>query len=185
MALVAGNVRIGVTGALYKAPIGSTAPSDATTALNAAYIDLGYISEDGVSESWDDSVDDVVAWQNATTVRSATTESSCSLSCTLIETNGRVLEAFHRGSSVLEQSAGVFDIAVKPIVADPSQWVLHVVDGTKLIRISVENGEIVERGELMYQNGEPVGYPITIRCYPDDSGNLMTKFSNDVAWSAS
>jgi len=182
MTLDATQVRVGISGELYKAALGSTAPTDATTALDAAFVGLGYVSEDGVTESWDDSVDDIVAWQGATTVRSATTESTSSLELTLIQTSAAVLEAFHRGSTVTEPEVGEYQIDVVPINADPSAWVLDVVDGTKLIRIYVGNGEVVERGEIMYANGEPIGYPLTIRCYPDASGNLMQKFSNDDAW---
>lgn len=185
MSLVAPNVRVGITGALYKAPLGSTAPTDATTALDAAFQNLGYVSDDGISENWEDSVDDIVAWQNATTVRSTTTESTLSLELMLIETKGIVLEMFHRGSTMVEVAPDNFQLDVKPIVADPSNWVLDVVDGTKLIRLYIGNGEVVERGEVMYANGEAAGYPITLRGFPDTNGNILQKFSNDVAWSAS
>lgn len=182
MTLDATEVRVAITGEVYKAPLGSTAPTDATTALAAAFVGLGYVSEDGITESWDDSVDNIVAWQNATTVRSATTESTLTIACMLIQTNAAVLEAFHRGSQVTEPVASEYQIDVKPITADPSAWVLDVVDGAKLIRIYVGNGEITERGEVVYANGQPIGYPITITAYPDANGNLMQKFSNDVAW---
>ena len=85
------NVRIGITGALYKAPTGSTAATDAATALDAAFINLGYVS-DGIAEYWDDSVNDIIALQNATHVRSAITESRFSLELSLLETKGEVLE---------------------------------------------------------------------------------------------
>lgn len=188
MTLSAPNVRVAITGEVYRAPAATVQanwPTDAATALNAAFIGLGYLSDDGVTESWDDSVDNIVAWQNATTVRSATTESTGSLGWTMIETKGRVLTTFHRGSTMVETAPGKFKLEVKPITADPAVWVLHVIDGAELIRILVANGEIVERGEVVYKNGEPIGYPVTLRAYPDVNGNLMTKFSNSIAWSAS
>lgn len=185
MTVSAPNVRVAITGEVYTAPTGSTAPTNATTALDAAFEGLGYLSEDGVTEKWDDSVDTIVAWQNATTVRSATTKSTGSLAWTMIESKGVVLETFHRGSTMAENPPGSFKLEVKPIVAAPAMWVLHVIDGTDLIRILIGNGEITERGEIVYKNGSPLGYPVTLMCYPDTSGNLMTKFSNSTAWSAS
>lgn len=182
MALQADQVRVGITGELYKAPLGTAAPTDSTGALNAAFVGLGYVSEDGVTENWDDSVDNIVAWQNATTVRAAVTESTATLACMLIQTNADVLEAFHRGSTVTEPSPGDYQIDVKPIEANPSAWVFDVIDGTIHQRIYIGNGEITERGEVMYANGEPIGFPITITCYPDTNGNLMQKFSDDLAW---
>jgi hypothetical protein len=182
-AIDASEVRVGITGELFKAPLGTAAPTDSTTALPAAWKGLGYISEDGITESWDDSVDNIVAWQNATTVRSATTESTGTLALTLIQTRGMVLETFHRGSQVTQPTTGNFRLDVKPIVADPSCWVLEVIDGTKHLRIFCGNAEITERGDIVYANGEPVGYPITITVYPDSNGNLMQKFADDVNWS--
>lgn len=177
-------VRISITGALWKAPLGTTLPvdSDPFAALNAAFTNLGYISDDGVTENLDDSVDDVVAWQSATTVRSSTTESTLSLELMLIETKGTVLEAFYRGSSITTPAADVYKLEIKPIVADPSIWILDVLDGTKYERSIIGNGEIVERGEVQNVNGGAKAYPITIRSYPDANGNLMVKYSNDAAW---
>lgn len=182
MALDATQVRVGITGQLYKAPLGTALPSSPTQQLSQAFTGLGYVSEEGVVENWDDSVDNIIAWQNATTVRSSTTESTGTLALTLIQTRGSVLEAFHRGSHIVEPDLNQFRMDVKPIVADPSVWVLDVIDGDKHIRIVLGNAEITERGEITYANGDPIGYPITITCYPDEAGNLMQKWSNDVAW---
>lgn len=184
MALDATKARVGITGAIYKAPLGSTAPTDATTALAAAYLDLGYISEDGIEESWDDSVQRFVAWQNATVIRSAVTDSVGTLTFQMLETKKTTLEAFYRGSTVTTPSAGNYRIQVKPIVAAPSAWVFDIVDGSKLIRKYIGNGEITERGSIMYANSEMVMYPVTLTFYPDANGNLMEQYSNDAAWVA-
>jgi hypothetical protein len=185
MTLAAPNVRIAITGEVYRAPFGTAAPTDSTTSLNAAYKGLGYLSEDGVSESWDDTVEEITAWQGATVVRAATTKSSGQLGFTMIETKGLVLETFHRGSTMAEVTPGNFKLEVKPIVATPLSWVFHVIDGAKLIRMHLGNAEVVERGEVTYANGDAIGYPVVVKAYPDSLGNLMTKLANDIAWSAS
>jgi len=181
--LIAGNVRVGITGALWKGPPDAPLPINATSALDASYVSLGYISDEGVTESWEDSVDDIIAWQNAVQVRSSTTESKLSLAATLIEINGATLQTFHRGSVITPDLEGLgYQIDIKPVVADPSRFVLDVLDGPKLLRISLGLGEIVERGEIMYANGQPIALPITLRAYPDENGNIAQKFSNDDAW---
>jgi hypothetical protein len=182
MTLQSTAVRVGITGELHVAAVGTTAPTSSVSALNGAFVGLGYVNEDGVTESYDDTIEDIIAWQNATVVRSTTTESKATLSCVLIETKGEVLELFHKGSTVDIVSAGEWKIDVLAAQSDPRAFVLDVVDGVKNIRISVPNGEVTERGEIVYANGEPVGYNITITCYPDSNNVVLTKFSNDANW---
>lgn len=181
MALVADEVRVAITGELLSAPRSTPAPTNASTALNAAFKGHGYVSDDGVTENWDDSVDNIVAWQNAVTVRAARTESTLTLACTLIQTRGSNLELFYPGSQV-EANAAEWMIHVKPPTSDPRSFVLNVIDGEELIRIYLGNAELTERGEVPYQNGSAVMYPVTITAFPDDNGDLMTKFSNSAAW---
>lgn len=52
-----------VTGGVLWAPAGTTKPTNATVALNAAFIALGYVGEEGVQPSGDpSSTTDVPAW---------------------------------------------------------------------------------------------------------------------------
>ena len=56
------NVSLGktnVTGYAYWAPKGTALPADAATALPAAYIGLGYIGEDGITNASDSETTDV------------------------------------------------------------------------------------------------------------------------------
>lgn len=181
MALVADEVRVAITGELFSAPRGTTAPTNAASTIDPLFIGHGYVSEDGVTENWDDSVDNIVAWQNAVTVRAARTESTLTLACGLIQTRGSNLELFYPGS-VVEANAGEWKIHVKPPTADPRAFVLNVIDGEELIRMYLGNAELTQRGEVPYANGSAVMYPVTLTAYPDDNGDLMTKFSNSAAW---
>lgn len=182
MALNAANVRVGVTGELYAAPTGTPRPANSTAALDAGYVGMGYVSEDGVTETPDESVERIVAWQGATVVRSTTTDATATLQMTLIETKAAVLELYHRGSTVTDLGGGQYKIDVKTPTEDRQQFILDVIDGTKHIRFDIADGEVTERGEIVYANGEPIGYQITITCYPNASNTLYTKYSDDAAW---
>ncbi len=182
MALNAANVRIGITGELYSAAKGVTRPTTSVSVLDPGYAGMGYVSEDGVTEAPDDNVERIVAWQNATVVRANHTESTATLQMVLIETKGKVLELYHKGSTVQVVGAGQWKIDVKAPTTDRRQFVCDVIDGAKHIRFDIGDGEVIERGETVYANGEAIGYNVTIMCYPDENNVLYTKYSDDAAW---
>lgn len=182
MTLNAAAVRVGITGELYAGAVGTAAPTTSVSVLNAAFVGMGYVSEDGVTETYDDTIEEIVAWQNATVVRSNTTESKATLQLVLIETKGKVLELYHKGSTVAAVSAGQWKIDVKAPTPDERAFVLDVIDGSKHLRFSIPRGEVQDRGEIVYANGEPIGYDVTIVCYPDSNNVVLTKFSDDANW---
>jgi hypothetical protein len=182
MTLLASEVRVAITGEMFSAPAGTALPDDVTTPLTEDFIGHGYVDEDGIVESWDDSVQNITAWQNATVVRAARESSVGTFKLVLIQTRGSNLELYYPGSVVEANGAGEWKLDVLPANADPRVFVFNVVDGDKIERIVLGNAEVTERGDVVRKNGEPIGYEITVTLYPDDDGNLMHKYSNDEAW---
>ena len=101
MALDSDNVRVAVSGAVYVAPTGTTAPTTSGSTLDAAFVDLGYVSSDGVTENIDRSTTQIRAWQNGSLVREVTQEGTYSVSMTFIETNEAVLELYYGTAMML------------------------------------------------------------------------------------
>lgn len=182
MTLTADNAIVGITGAVRVAPFGTTLPTDSTTALAAAYVDLGYISEDGVSLGVDDSVENKFAWQNAALIRSIRSQSITSLSFAMLEQKGFNLEFWFPGSTMTEPTSGNFQLDVAPPVTEKKVVVLDVIDGAKSFRWAFGNAELVSRGEIPISNQDLVMYPVTMNFYPDGNGNLFSAFSDDPAW---
>lgn len=187
MALDPDNVRVALTGAVYTAPKGTEAPTDATSPFGEDWQDLGYLSDDGVEEAYADDVTDIVAWQGGAIVRKVISGTDATFSFTCIETNKTVLELYHKGSTVettpgLGGDPDVHSMDVKVAQPDRRAFAFDVVDGDEHIRIIIPDGEVTERGAIVYQNAEPIGYELTITAYPDSSGVLCTKLSNSASW---
>jgi hypothetical protein len=53
---------------------------------------------------------------------------------------------------------------------DGLAWVIHIIDGTDLIRIAIPDGQITELGDVVYNNGDAIARQVTITCYPNVSG---------------
>ena len=65
MANTALNVSAGkpkATGGIYRAPLGTALPTDASTALSASFTSLGYIAQGGVTHSFELDTGDYRAW---------------------------------------------------------------------------------------------------------------------------
>jgi hypothetical protein len=187
MALNAGDVRVAITGEMSVAPVGTVAPTSATSVLDADWVGLGYLSEDGTTEAPDESQELIKGWQNSATVRTVTTESNTTLTFTLIQSTKATLELYHKGSTIEAVTLGDgFRLNVLSPSPDVRAFVLDIIDGDVHERIYIPRGEVTERGEVTYASGEAVGYECTVTAYASDLGGgaigPMVKFSTNPAW---
>jgi hypothetical protein len=177
MALAPANVRVAVTGTVSVGPTTAAAPTDADTALTG-FNDLGYVSEDGVTETRDRSTTTIKAWQNAATVREVVTEASLQYKLTLLETKEETVQAYY-GTAVNATDGSV--TIVPSSTGGQNSYVIDVVDGTDYIRTYIPLGEIIEVGDQVYASGEAVGYEVTISAYEGPSGWSAKKFYSALA----
>lgn len=165
MALNASNVMVGVTGAAFVAPIGTTVPTDAEAPVAVAFLDVGYIHEDGVTQSIETDVTDIKAWQNGDVVRKIQTQHDYTLNLKMIETTSTALKLYYADATATASA-----VKVTGAQSEHSAWVLEVRDGEKTVRIVLPDAQITERGEVTYKTDEAVAYDITITAYPDKNG---------------
>lgn len=171
MANVADNVRVGITGGMYVGPVKTTLPASASASIDPKFKDLGYISADGVTQTIDSDTSDIKAWQNGDVVRTIQTSHKVSFKMTLIETNEEVLKLYYADSTATAT-------AVKMTGAQAPHFsgVFDVLDGNKVIRVAIPDGQVTERGDVVYKNDEAIGYEVTITCYPDANGVKAYKY---------
>jgi hypothetical protein len=171
MALDATKVRVAVTGALSFAATGTTLPTDATTGLDAAFKDVGYLSDAGAVRSHSVDVSDVTAWQNSAVVRRVVTKDTVTWKFTMIESNDTSREMYY----------GNIDGATKHVhgvagMGKRGEWVLHVVDGSAITRVVIPDGQISDWDDVTFASGDAIAYGVTITAYPDGSGNADTTY---------
>lgn len=165
MAMNSANVRVGVTGEVLVGPTTAAAPTG-TGGTATGFVGLGYVSEDGVTETRSRSSDSIKAWQNAEQVRSVVTDSSLTYTFKLLETNKDTVELFY-GTAVTQAASDGNFVILPSNTGGRQSFILDVVDGAELRRTYIPQGEVTEVGDLVYASGEAVGYEVTITAYHD------------------
>lgn len=177
------NVTTGVRrslGGVFRAPIGTTLPSDADSALDADYKDMGYISEDGITKSRSVDSQDIIEW-GGTTVHVIQTSKTVTFQFKDIETlNLDAIKAVYGAANVDGSIAAGLEVIENDAEPEEAIWVIDIATlGGVLERIVIPRGKITELGDEVYKRDEAVGYDITITCLPDEDGNKVYTFMNE------
>ena len=166
--VAAGKPTIG--GAISVAPKGTTLPNDAVTALGSAFKGLGYVSDDGLTNQNTATVEQIKAW-GGDVVLTPSTEKTDYFIFTLIEIlNVDVLKFVYGASAVSGDLDTGITLAASSKEADECVLAIDMVLNGALKRIVLPKAKVNSIDDIVYQDGEPVGYPCTVTALPDENG---------------
>ena len=162
-----------VVGAIWRAPLGTALPTDASTALAAEFVDMGYISEDGIVNSNSPDTEKIKAW-GGQVVLVVSTEKPDTFKLTFLESlNHNVLETVYGKDNVkVNKEAGTISVVANAAALDEYVYVADIaMRGGAIKRIVIPDGTLSALGDIVYKDKDPIGYETTLDCLPDATGN--------------
>lgn len=187
MANNASNVSAGkpkVGGAIFIAAAGTTLPTDATTALGNDFTCLGYVTEDGLTNSNSPESESVKAWGGDTVLTLATGRED-TFNFKLMEIKSvDVLKMVYGNENVTGTISGTDGIRIAVNAKSLEHHVIvvdMVLSGTDVKRIVIPDGALTELGDITYSDSDAIGYEMTISALPDAAGNNHYEYIKTVA----
>jgi len=172
-------------GTVYVAPTASAvAPTNAATALNAVWLEMGYVSEDGATFTQGQEITDINAWQSFYPIRRVLTARTVSISFALREWNKRAVE-FATGGTVAINAAEWKLTPPTPSATIDRALILEWVDGSKKYRLFCPKGVISEDVETNLSRTAAADLPVTFAASdPGAGGSIYQLFTTDPAFSS-
>ena len=183
MSGTATNVTAGkpkTSGAVFTAPAGTTLPTDAVTAMPSvsdAYKDLGFVSEDGVTESISIATTAIKEW-GGSIVLVTQDEKTATFKFELIEYLKNEVQQFANGD---DNVTGDIDSGMVITVddSDAGERVLvfwQILRGGIPLRIVVPRCKIIAVGDIVYKGNDAIAYNVTVQASKEVSGQYYKKY---------
>lgn len=177
------QVRVGVTGAVYQAPLGTAFPTATGTAWPAGWVDLGLIDESKTPEITPTrSTKDILAWQQFFPVRTVKTADGAEWKFTLIQKSGTNLKLAFGGGTITSLGGGDYRFAPPAASAiDEHMFGIEVDDGAIIDRYILGRGIVITTGNINFKRDQAVAFELTVRGLSPATGNRWELISNDPA----
>ena len=177
-ALQADDVLIGTANGpgIWMAPVGTSAPTDATSALAADWSTLGYLSEDGVTLSQSTNSEDIYPWQGRSPVRTMITERNLAMEFSMFEFNEQNLQLYFGMEQATQGTADSWSLnVVSNAPAQIYSFVIDVADLDVKVRYYIPRGSLSDAGDLEITDSGVMALPVTLKTL-DSAGELMEIF---------
>lgn len=172
-------------GAIFTAALGTSLPTTVSAALAAAFENVGYISDSGVTNSNSPTSTAIKAW-GGDTVLDIQTEKPDTFKFTLIEAKNITALGLVYGE---ENVSGTLSTGIK-IEANSKEQVAKSIVIDMLLsnntakRIVLPNCKVTAVSDITYSDSAAVGYEVTVSCYPDSNGNTHYEYIKETQVSA-
>ena len=173
------NVLVGApvtaTGGVLFGDTTVAAPTDATTALDPAWVKAGFVGEDGVTRTTEASDDKVRGW-GGDVVKIVRTEHGLTYTLQFLESaNADVLKLIH-GEENVTIAAGKVTVKHTSKMPPRKSFVIDMADGESRVREYIKDGQLTTSGDVVFVHSDVIRYEVTIEAMPDANGVKAISF---------
>lgn len=155
-------------GCVFYAPKGTALPETHDEALVAAFVPVGLISEDGVTEGLSVETKKVKAWPGGKTVRTGNTSTEKTFGFTMIENSPLAAKLYYGASAPVAAGTGARIDIPESVPTVEGAFVVEKWDGDIVERRCVELGQVTERGDQTANNEDESGKEVTVESVGKD-----------------
>lgn len=165
--------------AISVAPLGTPIPTTATETLNAAFVDLGWVNEDGVTITENRDITRHKAWSGVT-VKTTQDNYECTAKFSLLENSLEVVQVVFGVDNVVDDGGGAFTINYSDRLLDRQTFVIDFSDGSKIGRHIIQEGLIVNLEDLKFVHTDLLMYGLEVDVYKPQNGEsgIISKYDN-------
>jgi hypothetical protein len=177
-----------IGGGLYRAPLGTTLPTDTTTALNNAFVGLGYVDDDGITINIDRPSTDHYAW-GGDLIASLQQHYAPTLTFKLYQVlDPDVLKAIHSDGNVTVTAATsttgtLTTVNFNATLNKNSAWAIDAEYQSNMVRIVLPNARVVQVGNYQLSHKNVAVYPVTLKAFPVN-GQFAFQYTDDGVFTA-
>lgn len=183
----AAEIVVAADGAIRCAPFGTTLPTATggpTETPNAAFTDLGYASEDGVTLTSARTIEERMAWQSMVAVRRDETGREDTFATNLLQWNEDTVKTAFGGGDVVEVATNVY--SYEPPAAGDGLDELSVLidwqDGDKNYRLIIAKATIDGDTEVNLTRADMAILPVTFKALQTEGAAAWRLVSDDPAF---
>jgi hypothetical protein len=168
-------------GTISVAPVGTTVETNPNNALAAAFRDLGYATEDGVTFGDSPSVEAIMGWQKSSPLRRIVTGRDRTVGFTLHQWNDATLPFVYGGGEWNDLGSGIyrFDPPADTDALVERCLVVDWQDGARNFRFVAYNGSVTGGVETQLTRTGSSVLPVTFEINANDNGDDWNIFSDD------
>ena len=170
------------SGYIWVAPLGTALPTDATAELDAAFVGLGYLSEDGLTEpAAFEPGDDIVAAGGDTVAQADPTFSKTWTGTCIEALNEDLLKVAYGSANVTVKPASSTDgsITIKEQASGLEHHVIvidEMLKGGRKRRNVMADATFLITGDISHVHTALVNFEFTINAYPTETQPAQTQY---------